>query len=44
MPHDNDQQPSPRETFANLAISCLALELMATAGYFTPDLLVAIGS
>lgn len=43
MPYDNDHQPTPRETFASLAISGLALALMIAAGYLTPDLLANIG-
>jgi hypothetical protein len=38
----HDHHPAPRETFASLAISGLALALMITAGYFTPDLLAAV--
>lgn len=38
-----DHQPTPRETFASLAISGLALVLMIAAGYLTPDLLASLG-
>lgn len=43
MHHDNDHQPTPRETITSLAISALALALMITAGYLTPDLLAHLG-
>lgn len=39
----HDHHPTPRDTFASLAISGLALVLMITAGYFTPDLLARLG-
>lgn len=38
-----DHQPTTRETMATLFISGMALVLMLTAGYFTPDLLAGIG-
>ena len=38
------QQPSSiRETLFNLTCSALALALLITAGYLTPDLLARIG-
>lgn len=41
--HHDDNQPSPLETFASLAASGIALVLMFTASYFTPDLLARLG-
>ncbi|WP_276605882.1 hypothetical protein [Pseudomonas leptonychotis] len=38
-----DHQPTARETFTSLAASGLALALMITAGYLTPDLLALLG-
>lgn len=42
MRHD-DHQPTARETITSLAVSVLALALMITAGYLTPDLLAGLG-
>lgn len=42
MHHDN-HQPTARETITSLAVSALALALMITAGYLTPDLLARLG-
>lgn len=39
----HDHHLTPRDTFASLAISGLALVLMITAGYFAPDLLARLG-
>jgi len=41
--HNDNHQPTPRETITSLAVSTLALALMITAGYLTPDLLARLG-
>ena len=43
MHHDNDHQPNPVETITTLAISGLAIVLMITLGFLTPDLLARLG-
>lgn len=43
MPPTNDHQPNSGETLISLAVSALALALMLTAAYFTPDLLARLG-
>lgn len=38
-----DHQPTTREQIISLAVSALALAVMITAGYLTPDLLAGLG-